>query len=126
MIIPTLFVSLDETRMGGSESAQLYKLTELQWVFFFTCWRYNLDFYRNDASFHRKFNLGVPIYYYLLGRRMFGKAMKYSIMRLAHFPEKILKRRLYLDLREKSPLVAPQTVEIPQLKARPAIPALVD
>jgi radical SAM superfamily enzyme YgiQ (UPF0313 family) len=123
VIIPTLFVSLDETRMGGNESAQLYKLTELQWEFFFTCWRYNLDFYRDDASFHRKFNLGVPIYYYLLGRRMFGKQMKYPIMRLAHFPEKFLSRRLYLDLRKTSPLKAPETVEIPQPKARPVIPA---
>ncbi len=123
VIIPTLFVSLDETRMGGTDSAQLYKLTELQWEFFFTCWRYNLDFYRDDASFHRKFNLGVPIYYYLLGRRMFGKQMKYPIMRLAHFPEKFLSRRLYLDLRKNSPLKAPETVEIPQPKARPAIPA---
>jgi len=80
VIIPTLFVSLDETRMGNNESAQLYKLTELQWEFFFTCWRYNLDFYRDDPSFHRKFNLGVPIYYYTMGRRLFGKAMKYPIL----------------------------------------------
>lgn len=54
---------------------------------------------------------------------MFGKQMKYPLMRLAHFPEKFLKRRLYLDLREKSPLKAPETIEIPQPKARPAIPA---
>ena len=124
VIIPTLFVSLDETRMGGNDSAQLYNLTELQWEFFFTCWRYNLDFYRDDASFHRKFNLGVPIYYYLLGRRMFGKQMKYPIMRLAHFPEKLLSRRLYLDLRKNSPLKVPDSVEIPKPKARPAIPEL--
>jgi radical SAM superfamily enzyme YgiQ (UPF0313 family) len=126
VIIPTLFVSLDETRMGQTESAQLYKLTELQWEFFFTCWRYNLDFYRDDASFHRKFNLGVPIYYYTMGRRLFGKAMKYPMMRLAHFPESILSRRLYLDLRKNSPLVAPRNVEIPAIKARPAIPVLAD
>jgi hypothetical protein len=62
----------------------------------------------------------------MMGRRMFGKQMKYPLMRLAHFPEKILKRRLYLDLREKSHLQVPETVEIPQSKARPAIPELVD
>ncbi|HEX8735141.1 MAG TPA: radical SAM protein [Pyrinomonadaceae bacterium] len=122
--IPTLFVPLEETRMGANESAKLAKLTELQWEFFFTCWRYNLDFYRSEPKFQRRFNLGVPIYYYLLGRRLFGKTMKYPIMRLAHVPEKILKRRLYLDLREKSPLKVPETVEIPQPKARPAIPEL--
>ena len=124
VVIPTLFVSLEETRMGDSDSAQLAKLTELQWEFFFTCWRYNLDFYRNDPSFHRKFNLGVPIYYYTMGRRLFGKQMKYPMMRLAHFPESILSRRLYLDLREDSPLQIPDHVEIPTAKARPAIPNL--
>jgi radical SAM superfamily enzyme YgiQ (UPF0313 family) len=124
--IPTLFVSLEETRMGEQESAKLAKLTELQWEFFFTCWRYNLDFYRTDPAFHRRFNFGIPIYYYMMGRRLFGKQMKYPIMRLAHVPEKILKRRLYLDLRTKSPLQVPETVEIPQPKARPLIPELVD
>jgi radical SAM superfamily enzyme YgiQ (UPF0313 family) len=124
--IPTLFVSLEETRMGEQESAKLARLTELQWEFFFTCWRYNLDFYRNDPAFHRRFNLGIPIYYYAMGRRLFGKTMKYPIMRLAHVPEKILSRRLYLDLRTNSPLKVPETVEIPQAAARPVIPELVD
>lgn len=124
MAIPTLFVPLEETRMGANESAKLAKLTELQWEFFFTCWRYNLDFYRSEPAFQRRFNLGVPIYYYLLGRRMFGKTMKYPLLRLAHFPERILRRRLYLDLREKSHLQVPETVAIPHAKARPAIPEL--
>lgn len=126
VVIPTLFVSLDETKMGNNESAQLYKLTELQWEFFFTCWRYNLDFYRNDPSFHRKFNIGVPLYYYLMGRRMFGKQMKYPALRLAHFPEKFLSRRLYLNLNEKSQYRAPEQIEIPTQNARPSMPVLVD
>ena len=112
--------------MGQNESVQFYKLTELQWEFFFTCWRYNLDFYRNDPSFHRKFSLGVPIYYYMMRRRLFGQAMKYPMMRLAHFPESFSQRRLYLDLRKKSLPVAPARVEIPQAVQRPAIPVLVD
>ncbi|CAN5210668.1 radical SAM protein [soil metagenome] len=126
VVMPTLFVPLEDTRMESSESAKLAKLTELQWEFFFTAWRYNIDFYRSDPSFQRRFNFGVPIYYYLMGRRLFGKQMKYPLMRLAHFPEKILSRRLYLDLREKSPMLVPKAVEIPQPKARPAIPELVD
>lgn len=124
--IPTLFVSLEETRMGANESAKLARLTELQWEFFFTCWRYNLDFYRPDRTIQRRFNMGVPIYYYLLGRRLFGKTMKYPIMRLAHVPEKILSRRLYLDLRKPSKYCVPERVEIPQPKARPAIPILAE
>lgn len=126
VIMPTLFVPLEDTRMEARESAKLAKLTELQWEFFFTAWRYNIDFYRRDPSFQRRFNLGIPIYYYMMGRRLFGKQMKYPLMRLAHFPERILKRRLYLDLREKSPLQIPESVEIPQAAARPAIPELVD
>lgn len=124
VVMPTLFVPLEDTRMEANESAKLAQLTELQWEFFFTSWRYNIDFYRNDLSFQRRFNFGVPIYYYLMGRRMFGKAMKYPLMRLAHFPEKILKRRLYLDLRENSSMQVPEMVEIPTMKARPAIPEL--
>jgi len=48
------------------------------------------------------------------------------MMRLAHFPESILSRRLYLDLRKNSPLVAPPRVEIPAQNARSAIPVLAD
>lgn len=126
VVMPTLFVPLEDTRMERDESAKLAKLTELQWEFFFTAWRYNIDFYRRDPGFQRRFNFGVPIYYYMMGRRLFGKQMKYPLLRLAHFPEKILKRRLYLDLREKSSMQVPETVEIPQAAARPAIPELVD
>ena len=126
VVMPTLFVPLEDTRMEAKESAKLAQLTELQWEFFFTAWRYNIDFYRRDPAFQRRFNLGIPIYYYAMGRRMFGRQMKYPLMRLAHFPERLLKRRLYLDLREKSPLTVPETVEIPQAAARPAIPELID
>ncbi|MEP7149095.1 MAG: radical SAM protein [Acidobacteriota bacterium] len=127
VVIPTLFVSLDETRMGDQESAQLYKLTELQWEFFYTCWRYNLDFYRgHDPVILRRFNLGVPLYYYLMGRRMFGSAMKYPALRLAHFPESYLSKRLYLDLRKDPKFQVPETVDIPIERARPAIPVLAD
>ena len=127
VVIPTLFVSLDETRMGGQDSAQLYKLTELQWEFFYTCWRFNLDFYRgNDQKIQRRFNVGVPLYYYLMGRRMFGTAMKYPAMRLAHFPEKYLSKRLYLDLRNDPKYAVPEKVDIPLERMRPAIPVLAD
>ena len=126
VVMPTLFVPLDDTRMQGENSAQLYKLTELQWEFFYTCWRYNVDFYRRDPSFQRKFNFGVPIYYYLLGRRLFGKAMKYPALRLAHFSEKFLSRRLYLNLDEPPKQRVPEQLDIPLERARPAIPVLAD
>lgn len=126
VVMPTFFVSLNETRMEKEESAKLYQMTELQWEFFFTAWRYNIDFYRNDPAFQRKFNFGVPLYYYLMGRRMFGHAIKYPLLRLAHFPERFLNRRLYLNLDEPSKYKAPERVEIPGERLRPAIPILAD
>jgi len=126
VVIPTLFVSLDDTRMEEKESARLYKLTELQWEFFYTCWRYNIDFYRSDPSFKRRFNFGVPLYYYLMGRRMFGSAMKYPALRLAHFPERFLSRRLYLNLDETPKYRTPEKVDIPLKNMRPVIPVLAD
>jgi hypothetical protein len=44
------------------------------------------------------FYLGTPIYYFLLGRKMFGKNIKYPLWRMAHVPESLLRRRLYLHL----------------------------
>jgi radical SAM superfamily enzyme YgiQ (UPF0313 family) len=127
IVIPTLFVSLDETRMGNQESAALVKMTELQWEFFYTCWRYNLDFYRgDDMKIQRRFNIGVPLYYYLMGRRMFGSAMKYPALRLAHFPESYLSKHLYLDLRKDAKFNVPQHVDIPIERARPAIPVAAE
>jgi len=96
-VIPTLFVPLEDTRLESKASAKLFQLTDLQWEFFFTCWRYNVDFWRKQASVQWKFNLGVPIYYYLLGRKLFGKPIKYPLYRFGHIPERFLRGKLYLD-----------------------------
>lgn len=130
-VIPTLFVPLEDTRLQKTQSAKLIELTELQWEFFFTCWRYNLDFFRNTAAVQWKFNLGVPLYYYLLGRRLFGHAMKYPLLRLAHVPERFLRRHLYLDFGDplKKSLRAPEHVHVPDhlpLKLIPSHLELVD
>jgi hypothetical protein len=102
-------------------------MTELQWEFFYTCWRYNLDFYSgDDMKVQRRLNIGGPLYYYLMGRRMFGSAMKYPALRLAHFPESYLSKHLYLDLRKDAKFQTPDSVDIPVERARPAIPVLAD
>jgi len=125
-VIPTLFVPLEDTRLQNRESAKLYKLSDLQWEFFFTCWRYNLDFFHRAKSAHLVYNLGIPIYYYLLGRHLFGKAMKYPLLRLGHFPEWILKRKLYLDFTGKRPprFRVPDRVPIPEHTVRPILPVI--
>jgi radical SAM superfamily enzyme YgiQ (UPF0313 family) len=122
-VIPTLFVPLEDTRLAKKPSAKLVELTDLQWEFFFTCWRYNLDFFRRNAAQWR-FVLGVPIYYYLLGRRLFGREMKYPLFRLGHFPETWLRGKLYLDFsgQQQPSYRVPEKVAIPEERLRPLIP----
>ena len=90
------FVPLENTRMQKKESAKLIEMTDLQWEFFFTCWKYNLDFY-GSAHSRYKWSLGVPIYYYMLGRKLFGDGMKYPLGRLAGIPDRLMRKHLYLD-----------------------------
>ena len=123
-VIPTLFVPLEDTRMQDKESAKLINLTDLQWEFFFTCWRYNLDFWRKQASVQWKINLGIPFYYYLLGRKLFGRDIKYPLFRLGHFPERYLRRKLYLDFSDSAAprYQVPERVDIPEERWRPVMP----
>jgi radical SAM superfamily enzyme YgiQ (UPF0313 family) len=115
-VVPTLFTPLEDTRMAGKRGAKLAQLTDLQWEFFFTCWRYNLDFLRGDCRL--KYSLGIPIYYYLLGRKLFGTKVKYPLWRLAHVPELFLRRKLYLRLdREATRFHVPEQVpSLPHLQ----------
>lgn len=115
-VIPTLFVPLEDTRLEASEGARIARMTDLQWEFFFTCWRYNLDFFRREKSVQWKFNLGIPLYYYFLGRKLFGSSMKWPLFRLAHFPERLLRRKLYLDFSNglRPRFTVPEFVEAPQ------------
>jgi radical SAM superfamily enzyme YgiQ (UPF0313 family) len=123
-VIPTLFVPLEDTRLGKKAGAKLVEMSDLQWEFFFTCWRYNLDFFRKSSQW--RFSLAIPLYYYLIGRKNFGTEMKYPLYRLAHFPERMLSRKLYLDLsgRQTPKYRVPEHVPIPEERMRPPIPEL--
>lgn len=120
-VVPTLFTPLEDSRLGSKQSAKLPQLTDRQWEFFFTCWRYNLDFYRHHSNWVR-FSLGTPLYYYLLGRRLFGRKMKYPLYRFAHLPEWYLRRKLYLDFsgRRAPRFEVPERVELPEDRMRPS------
>ncbi|MGH9657553.1 MAG: hypothetical protein ACRD96_03355, partial [Bryobacteraceae bacterium] len=100
--------------------------TDLQWEFFFTCWRYNIDFFRRERSVQWKFNMGIPLYYYALGRRLFGPNLKYPLYRLGHVPEWYLRAKLYLDFSNgtQPQYRVPETVEIPPEHRRPELPIL--
>lgn len=123
-VIPTLFVPLEDTRLEKKPGAKLVDLTDLQWEFFFTCWRYNMDFFRNDTWVQMRFALGIPLYYYLIGRKHFGREMQYPLFRLGHFPEWFLRKRLYLDFsgRQQPKILTPEMVPIPEERLRPPIP----
>lgn len=125
-VIPTLFVPLEETRLEKAEGARVARLTDLQWEFFFTCWRYNIDFFRRERSVRWKFNAGVPLYYYLLGRKLFGPAIKYPLFRFAHVPERFLRGKLYLDYSngDLGRYRVPDQVPIPEERFRPELPVL--
>jgi radical SAM superfamily enzyme YgiQ (UPF0313 family) len=125
-VVPTLFVPLEETRLEKKNSAKFVEMTDLQWEFFFTCWRYNLDFFYNNLFTQMKFGLGIPIYYYMLGRKLFGDAIKYPLYRLARYPEWYLRDKLYLDFtgRTEPRFTVPEKVEVPEHRLRPAIPEL--
>lgn len=56
-----------------------------------------MDSFRKSAWVQWRFTLGVPLYYYMLGLRLFGPAMKYPLMRFGHCPERWLRNHLYLD-----------------------------
>jgi hypothetical protein len=101
MFVPTWFVPLEHTRMQKKDGAKLIEMSDLQWEFFFTCWKYNLEFYRGGTFERYKYSMGVPIYYYLLGRRLFGDGMKYPLYRFAGFPESYLCKHLYLDFSKR-------------------------
>src|SRR6185436_20373426 len=69
---------------------------DLQWEFFFTCWKYNLEFYGSAYSRY-KYTVGAPIYYYALARKLFGRGIKYPLYRFAGLPDRLMPKKLYLD-----------------------------
>jgi hypothetical protein len=62
----------------------------------------------------------------LMERRLFGAAIKYPLYRLAHFPEWVLRRRLYLDFSGETPAPCqvPDFVRVPDHSLGPALPEL--
>jgi radical SAM superfamily enzyme YgiQ (UPF0313 family) len=112
--VPTWFVPLEDTRMAQKESVKLIEMTDLQWEFFFTCWKYNVEFWA--GSLHRaKFSLGVPLYYRMIGKKFFGRGIKYPLYRFAGLPDRFMRKHLYLDFtgyKRTSQLMQPLDKEI--------------
>jgi radical SAM superfamily enzyme YgiQ (UPF0313 family) len=117
--VPTFFVPLEDTRMQKKDGAKLIEMTDLQWEFFFTCWKYNMEFWR-DARHNLKFTVGVPIYYNLMGKKLFGRGIKYPLARFAGVPERFTRKHLYLDFtghkRSRDVMCAPVSEILPGFK----------
>jgi radical SAM superfamily enzyme YgiQ (UPF0313 family) len=96
MFVPTWFVPLENTRMEKKAGAKLIEMTDLQWEFFFTCWKYNREFYGGSQQQY-KWSLGVPLYYKMLGKKLFGHGIKYPLWRFAGWPDRFMRKHLYLD-----------------------------
>jgi radical SAM superfamily enzyme YgiQ (UPF0313 family) len=99
MFVPTFFVPLENTRMEKTKGAKLIEMTDLQWEFFFTCWKYNLECWRGGSRSNLKFTMGAPIYYSLLAKNLFGRAIKYPLLRFAGVPDRLIAKRLYLNFK---------------------------
>jgi hypothetical protein len=67
-----------------------------------------------------KFSLGVPLYYYGLGRKLFGNGIKYPLYRFAGVPDRFMRKHLYLDFtghkRSKGVMRAPVDEILPGFK----------
>src|SRR2546430_13707333 len=83
--------------MQKEEGAKLIEMTDLQWEFFFTCWKYNLEFWYGGSKHNAKFSVGVPIYYNMMGKKLFGRGIKYPLARFAGVPDRFMRKHLYLD-----------------------------
>jgi hypothetical protein len=68
-----------------------------------------------------KFSLGVPLYYYLLGRKLFGNGIKYPLYRFAGVPDRFMRKHLYLDFtghkRSTGVMQAPVNEILPSFKS---------
>jgi radical SAM superfamily enzyme YgiQ (UPF0313 family) len=119
--VPTFFVPLENTRMQQKDSAKLIEMTDLQWEFFYTCWKYNMHFWHGRSKSSMKFSLGVPFYYYLLGRKLFGNGIKYPLYRFAGVPDRFMRKHLYLDFtgykRSSGVMQAPVNEILPSFKS---------
>lgn len=97
LFVPTFFVPLENTRMQKKESAKLIEMTDLQWEFFFTCWKYNIEYHKGGTPTRYKFSMGVPLYYKMLGQKLFGAGIKYPLWRFAGVPDRLMRKHMYLD-----------------------------
>jgi hypothetical protein len=58
--------------------------------------KYKREFYGGNSD-HYKWSLGVPLYYKMLSKRLFGQGIKYPLWRFVGWPDRFMRKHLYLD-----------------------------
>ncbi len=51
-----------------------------------------MEFWRPVSGANLKFTAGAPIYYKLLGKKLFGDGIKYPLLRFAGVPDRMLRK----------------------------------
>ena len=85
---PLLFIPLEDCLLNRSRVVPLDHLTDAQWEFLSTCWRYNVDFwYPKDVSFRAPLVLGSALLYMLYYRWKHGRRVARHLWKVAGYPE---------------------------------------
>jgi radical SAM superfamily enzyme YgiQ (UPF0313 family) len=93
--VPLLFIPLEDCLLAGANRVSLDHLTDAQWDFIATCWKYNIDFWGSD---HRwKIALGSLLAYAFYFRWKHGRKIRYPMLKIAGFPDvnKIIRKKIY-------------------------------
>jgi radical SAM superfamily enzyme YgiQ (UPF0313 family) len=105
LYVPSIFTPLEDTRLAEGKPLKLRELTQLQWEFILTAWRYSLDFAVVRKQSNLAWKLGMMGFYYLRGRWIHGPQFKYPAFRFAGISEERIGRHLYLNNNGDAPYV---------------------
>jgi radical SAM superfamily enzyme YgiQ (UPF0313 family) len=95
--VPSIFTPLEDTRLATGKPLHLRELTQLQWEFMLTAWRYSLDFAVVRKQSNLAWKLGMMGFYYMRGRWIHGPQFKYPAFRFAGISEERIGKHLYLN-----------------------------
>jgi hypothetical protein len=85
---PLLFIPLEDCLLHNSRSVPLDHLTDAQWEFISTCWKYNVDFWwRSEARWKSTLLLGSVLTYFAYYRWKHSSMVARHLWKVAGFPE---------------------------------------
>ena len=85
---PILFIPLEDCLLSKSRSVPLDHLTEAQWEFVSTCWKYNVDFWYSDKLWPKaELMLGSILAYFIYYRWKHGPRVARHAFKVAGFPD---------------------------------------